>query len=292
MRVFVTGASGFIGSALVADLVRAGHEVLGLARSDAAAEALTAAGAEALPGTVEDLGVLREGADESAGVVHLAFNHDLSQHEAAARAELTAVATFGDVLAGSGRPLVIASGGPVGGERDVRPPTPSPRAASAQAALALAERGVRASVVRLPPTVHDRGRCVLVATLARIARDKGVSGYVGDGTNRWPSVHRLDAAHLFRLAVEKAPAGAALHAVAEEGVSIRAIAELIGRQLDVPTASVAATDAVEHFGFLGRLLGLNLSATSTITRQLLGWEPAGPSLLADLEHGEYLDAQD
>jgi len=289
MRVFVTGASGFIGSALVADLLEAGHEVVGLARSDEAAEALTGAGAEVLRGAVEDLDVLRTGAAESAGVVHLAFNHDLSQHEAAARAELGAIKAFGDVLAGSGRPLVVASGGPIGGERDRRPPSPSPRVAGANAALALAERGVRSSLVRLSPTVHDRRKCAMVATLARIAREKGVSGYVDQGNSRWPSVHRLDAAHLFRLALEKAPEGSVLHAVAEEGVRNREIAELVGRQVGVPVASVASADAVEHFGFLGRLLGLDLPATSQITRNLLGWNPTGPGLLADLEHGEYLE---
>lgn len=288
MRVFVTGATGFIGSALVADLLAAGHEVVGLARSDAAAEALTEAGAEVLRGTVEDLGVLRIGADESAGVVHLAFNHDMSQHEAAARAELGAIKAFGDVLAGSGRPLVVAGGGPMGGERDIRPPSPSPRVAGANAALALAERDVRSCLVRLAPTVHDRNRCATVSTLAQIARDKGVSGYVAPGTNRWPSVHRLDAARLFRLALEKAPTGSVLHAVAEEGVPLKAVAEVIGRRLDLPVASIRPDDAVEHFGFLGRLLGLDLPATSRITRVLLGWEPTGPGLLTDLEHGGFV----
>jgi nucleoside-diphosphate-sugar epimerase len=289
MRVFVTGASGFIGSALVSDLLAAGHEVVGLARSDQSAEALTAAGAQVLRGSVEDLGVLRGGAAEAAGVVHLAFNHDLSQHEAAARAELGAIKAFGDVLAGSGRPLVVASGGPMGGERDIRPPSPSPRVAGANAALALAERGVRSSLVRLSPTVHDRTKCTMVATLARIAREKGVSGYVEQGENRWPAVHRLDAARLFRLALEKAPAGSVLHGVAEEGVKIRNIAELVGRQVGVPVASVASEDAIEHFGFLGRLLGLDLPATNQITRTLLGWNPTGPGLLADLESGAYLE---
>lgn len=288
MRVFVTGASGFIGSALVSDLLGAGHEVVGLARSDESADALAAAGAEVLRGTVEDLDVLRTGAAESAGVVHLAFNQDLSQHEAAARAELGAIKAFGDVLAGSGRPLVVASGGPIGGERDTRPPSPSPRVAGANAALALAERGVRSALVRLSPIVHDRTRCTMVATLAQIAREKGVSAYVDQGANRWPAVHRLDAARLFRLALEKAPEGSVLHGVAEEGVEIRRIAEVIGRQLHVPVASVASEDAIEHFGFLGRLLGLDLPATSQITRSLLGWNPTGPGLLADLEGADYL----
>ncbi len=289
MRVFVTGASGFIGSALVAELIGAGHDVLGLARSDGAAEGLASLGAEVLRGTVEDLDLLRTGAAESAGVVHLAFNHDMSQHEAAARSELGAVRAFGDVLAGSGRPLVVASGGPMGSERDLRPPSTSPRVASANAALALAERGVRSSLVRLAPTVHDRGRCATVETLARIARDSGFSGYVEEGNNRWPSVHRRDAATLFRLALERAAAGSVLHAVAEEGVVIRHIAELIGRRLELPVASVSAGDAVEHFGFLGRLLGLDLPATSRLTQVALGWQPTGPGLLADLEQAEFLE---
>jgi nucleoside-diphosphate-sugar epimerase len=289
MRVFVTGASGFIGSALVAELLGAGHEVVGLARSDASAEALTAAGAEVLRGAVEDLAVLRTGAAESAGVVHLAFNHDMSQHEAAAKAELAAVRAFGEVLAGSGRPLVVAAGGPMGSERDIRPPSTSPRVAGASAALALAERAVRSCLVRLAPTVHDRDGCATVATLARIARERGVSGYVDEGRNRWPSVHRVDAARLFRLALEKAPAGSVFHAVAEEGVPMREVAESIGRLLNVPVASVPAAEAVEHFGFLGRLLGLDLPATSRITRATLGWNPTCPGLLADLEHGDYFE---
>ncbi|MDH2391128.1 SDR family oxidoreductase [Streptomyces sp. HNM0663] len=282
MRVFVTGASGFIGSALVSDLVTAGHQVVGLARSDAAAAALAAVGAEVRRGAVEDLDGLRGGAAGSDGVVHLAFDHDFSQHEAAARAELRAVETFGDVLEGSGRPLVIASGGPVGSERDAPPASPSPRNAGVRAALALAERGVRSCVVRLAPTVHDRITCALVAQLAGVAREKGVSGYLGDGSNRWPSVHRLDAARLFRLAVEKAPAGSVLHGVGEEGVAIRAIAEAVGLRVNVPVAAVAAEDAGAHFGFLARLVGLDMPASNRLTRELLGWEPTRPGLIDDL----------
>jgi nucleoside-diphosphate-sugar epimerase len=289
MRVFVTGASGFIGSALVSDLIGAGHQVVGLARSDASAAALTAAGAEVRRGTMEEVDSLRAGADECDGVVQLAFNHDLSQHAAAARAELRAIETIGGALQGSDRPLVVASGGPVGTERDTRSAaSPSPRAASSVAALSFAQRGVRSSVVRLAPTVHDQDRCEMVRNLVGIARAKGVSGYVGDGSNRWPSVHRLDAARLFRLALERAPAGSVLHAVAEEGVTIRAIAEVIGRHLNVPVTSVAAENAVAHFGFLGRLLGLDMPASSALTRELLAWQPTHPGLLHDLDGAPYL----
>ncbi|WP_406168406.1 SDR family oxidoreductase [Streptomyces sp. NBC_00996] len=290
MRVFVTGASGFIGSALVPDLIAAGHQVVGLARSDASAAALTGAGAEVRRGTVEDLDGLRAGAAESDGVVHLAFHHDFTQHEAAARAELRAIETFGEALEASDRPLVIASGGPVGGEQDASLASPSPRNAGARAALALAERGVRSSIVRLAPTVHDHSTCGMVATLAGIAREKGVSGYLGDGTNHWPSVHRLDAAPLFRLALEKAPAGSVLHAVGEEGVPLRAIAEVIGRHLNAPVTPVAAEDAGAHFGFLARILGLDMSASSTLTRELLGWQPTHPGLLHDLDSGHHFDS--
>ncbi|MDT0465386.1 SDR family oxidoreductase [Streptomyces gibsoniae] len=287
MRVFVTGASGFIGSALVSDLIDAGHHVLALARSDASAAALSAAGAEVRRGTIEDLDVLRAAAAEAEGVVHLAFNHDFSQHEAAARAELAAVEAFGGALEGSGRPLVVASGGPVGSEQDTPPASGSPRIAGAQAALALAERGVRSSVVRLAPTVHDDSACGLVQQLVATARQKGVSGYLGDGANRWPSVHRLDAARLFRLALEKAPAGSVLHGVGEEGVTIRAVAEVIGRHLDVPVTVVAAEDAAAHFGFLARILGNDMPASNALTRELLGWQPARPTLLEDLDRGHY-----
>ncbi|NUL05717.1 SDR family oxidoreductase [Streptomyces lunaelactis] len=290
MRVFVTGASGFIGSALVPDLIAAGHQVVGLARSDASAAALTAVGAEVRRGTVEDLDSLRAGAAESEGVIHLAFNHDFTQHEAAARAELRAIETFGDALEGSDRPLVIATGGPVGTEQDAPPASASPRNAGALAALALAERGVRSSIVRLAPTVHDQSKRGLVGQLVDIAREKGVSGYLGDGFNRWPSVHRLDAARLFRLAVEKAPAGSVLHGVGEEGVAIRAVAEVIGRHLNVPVTAVAAEDAGAHFGFLSRLIGLDMQASNALTRELLGWQPTHPGLIDDLDNGHHFDS--
>ncbi|MFB8183455.1 SDR family oxidoreductase [Streptomyces sp. NPDC055966] len=287
MRVLVTGATGFIGSAVTAELIGAGHQVLGLARSDASAAALTAAGAEAVRGTIGDLDILRTAAAECDGVIHLAFGHDFAQHEAAARAESDAVEAFGDALAGSDRPLVIASGGPVGTERDTPPASGSPRIAGARAALAQAERGVRSSIVRLAPTVHDADTCGLVQQLIGTARDKGFSGYLGDGANRWPSVHRLDAARLFRLALENAPAGTVLHGVGEEGVPLRAIAEAIGRHLDVPVKAVAAEDAAAHFGFLARILGNDMRASNALTRELLDWQPVHPGLLSDLDQGRY-----
>ncbi|MEU6670386.1 SDR family oxidoreductase [Streptomyces sp. NPDC046727] len=299
MRIFVTGASGWIGSALVPDLIEAGHQVVGLARSDASAAALTSAGADVVRGTVDDLDVLRAAADASDGVIHLAFKHDLAfsgGFQEAAEADRRAVDAFGDVLAGTDRPFVLASGlagfapGQLATERDMPVTEGSPvviRAATAAAVLAFASRGVRSSVVRLSPTCHGDGDKGFMATLVAIARAKGVSGYIGDGANRWPAVHRLDAARLFRLAAEKAPAGSVLHGVAEEGVTIRDIAEVIGRHLDVPVTSVAPEAAAEHFTWLSGFLGLDVAASSTLTRELLDWEPVQPGLLADLDKGHY-----
>ncbi|GGL94107.1 oxidoreductase [Streptomyces fumigatiscleroticus] len=304
MRIFVTGASGWLGSATVPELTGAGHQVVGLARSDASAAALTAAGAEVVRGTIDDLDVLRDAAAASDGVIHLAFKHDIAfsgDYQGAAEADRRVVDTFGDALAGTGRPLVVASGviGLVSGrtatERDEPTIDGSPvsvRAATAQAALALASRGVRSCVVRLSPTCHGEGDNGFMAALVAVARAKGVSGYLGDGASRWPAVHRLDAARLFRLAVEKAPAGSVLHGVAEEGVALRDVAEVIGRHLDVPVTSVAPGDAAEHFTWLGPVLGLDSPASSTLTRELLGWEPVGPGLLEDLEKGHYFHVPD
>jgi nucleoside-diphosphate-sugar epimerase len=295
MRVFVTGASGFIGSAVVPELLGAGHQVIGLARSDASAAALAAAGAEVQRGDLDDLDGLQASAARSDGVIHLAFTHDFSKFEASARAEQCAIQALGAALEGSGRPLVIASGvfgvalGRVATERDEPAPGVSPRVAGMQTALSFVERGVRSSLVRLPPTVHGRGDHGFVARLVAIAREKGVSGYVGDGASRWPAVHRLDAARVFRLALENAPAGP-LHAIAEDGVPTRAIAEVIGRHLNVPVASVSPADAAAHFGFLGALLGVDSRASSTLTRELLGWQPVHPGLIADLDEGHYFDA--
>jgi nucleoside-diphosphate-sugar epimerase len=304
MRIFVTGASGWIGSAVVPELIGAGHEVLGLARSDASAAALEAAGAQAQRGTIDDLAILRNAAAASDGVIHLAFKHDIAfsgGFEAAAGADRRAVETFGDALAGSGRPLVIASGtlmlppGRVATEDDGRDAAslahlsggPQTRAATSLLALSLAARGVRSSVLRLAPTVHGDGDHGFMAVIVGIARDKGVSGYIGDGSNRWPAVHRLDAARLFRLAVEQAPPGSALHAIADEGVPIRDIAEVIGRHLNVPVASIPPERASEHFGWVAPFLGADAPASSTLTRELLGWQPSQPGLLDDLGKGHY-----
>jgi nucleoside-diphosphate-sugar epimerase len=299
MRIFVTGASGWIGSALVPELIDAGHQVVGLARSDSSAAALIAAGAEVVRGTVDDLDVLGKAAAASDGVVHLAFKHDIAftgDFQGAAEADRRAADTIGDALAGTDRPFVLASGlaglkpGQVSTERDMPTTDGSPitiRATTARAVLALASRGVRSSVVRLAPTVHGDGDKGFMATLVDIARAKGVSGYIGDGANRWPAVHRLDAAVLFRLAVEKAPAGAVLHGTAEEGVAIRDAAEVIGRHLDVPVTPVAPEAAAEHFTWLGGFLGLDLPASNTLTRDLLDWQPTHPGLLEDLDKGHY-----
>ena len=298
MKVFVTGASGWIGSAVVPELISAGHQVIGLARSDASVAALTAAGVQVHRGTLDDLDSLRSAAAASDGVIHLAFKHDIAfsgDFQGAADADRRAIETFGEVLAGSDRPFVIASGvlgltsGRVATERDAPDPgsLAGPRATSAQTTLSFATHGVRSSVVRLAPTVHGEGDNGFVSTLVGIARDKGASGYIGDGSNRWPAVHRLDAAHLFRLALEKAPAGSTLHAVADEGVPVRAIAEVIGRHLDLPVVAISPEDASGHFSWLAGFLALDSPASSTLTRELLGWNPVHPGLLADLDQGHY-----
>jgi nucleoside-diphosphate-sugar epimerase len=305
VRVFVTGASGWIGSALVPELLSAGHQVVGLARSDVAASSLRAAGAEVQRGDLGDLDCLRAAARAADGVVHLAFNHDTAfsgGFVVAADLDRRAVEALGEALARSDRPLVIASGtlglaqGRTATEGDGRGPDPEAaalgggpltRRGTAQLTLALADRGVRSSVVRLPPTCHGQGDEGFISMLVGIARARGLSGYLGDGSNRWPAAHRTDAARLFRLAVERAPAGAALHAVAEEGVVIGEVAEVIGRHLELPVGPVAEERADQHFGFLAWPLRIDGPTSSAETRELLGWQPTGPGLLADLEAGHY-----
>jgi nucleoside-diphosphate-sugar epimerase len=290
MRVFVTGATGFIGSATVQELLGAGHQVLGLARSEAAAQALAAAGAEAHRGSLDDLDSLRRGAAAADGVIHLAFNHDFSAYAAAGELDRRAIEALGNELAGSDRPLLVTSG--LAGFNLGRPatetdsPAHSPRQSEA-AALALAAQGVRAMVVRLSASVHDRGDYGFVPTLIDIARQKGESAYIGDGLNRWPAVHRLDAARLYRLALEQGVAGACYHGVADEGIALRDLAALIGRHLNLPAVSKSAEEAAAHFGWIARFASLDLSASSVLTQQQLGWQPTHPSLLADLEQGHY-----
>lgn len=311
MRVFVTGATGFIGSAVVKELIGAGHQVLGLTRSDAGARSLAALGAEAHRGDLEKLESLRSGAAASDGVIHTAFIHDFSHMSLSMRfqllagalrggmmksfittvigAEQRAVEALGAGLAGSGSPLVVTSGivglpeGQLATEKDQHEPNRISRAGSEQATLALVSRGVRASLVRLPPTVHGDGDHGFVPRLIGTARKKRVSGYAGSGNNRWPAVHRLDAARLFRLALEKAPAGAIYHGVADEGVPFREIAEVIGRRLNVPVAERPA----KHFGLLGLFVGLDQPASSKATQEQLGWHPAQPSLIPDIDRPSY-----
>jgi nucleoside-diphosphate-sugar epimerase len=291
MRVFVTGASGFIGSAVVRELIGAGHQVLGLARSDAGAATVAAAGAQVHRGDLNDLDTLRAGAEATDGVIHLAFIHDFSDYGPAAEIDRRAIGAIGEALAGSDRPFVVTSGiamlAPcrVGTEDDAASPE-LPRF-SEQAALAFTDRAVRVSVLRLPPTVHGEGDHGFVPSLIGIAREKGVSGYIGDGSNRWAAVHRLDLALLFRLALETAPAGTRLHGVGDEGVPLRDIAGVIGRHLNLPVVSVTAEDAGGHFGWLAAFASIDSPASSALTQQRLGWHPVQPGLLADLDQGHY-----
>ncbi|MFD4601642.1 SDR family oxidoreductase [Streptomyces sp. NPDC058464] len=294
MRVFVTGATGFIGSAVVRELLGAGHQVLGLARSDAAEAALKEVGAEVHRGDLNDVDGLRIAAAATDGVVHTGYNHDFSDMPGALRTELGVLQALGDALAGSGRPLVVTSvtgllaPGRLGTEED-GPDQAGPgvhRAEAERSALALADRGVRVSAIRLPQ-VHGAGDHAFVPHLIGIAREKGVAAYVGDGTNRWAAVHRLDAAGLYRRAVETAPAGAVLHAVADEGVALRDITEVIGRRLDLPVVSLAPEEAAGHFGWLARFVGNDNPTSSAATRERYDWQPERPGLLADLDQDHY-----
>jgi nucleoside-diphosphate-sugar epimerase len=294
MRVFVTGATGFIGSAIVRELIEAGHEVLGLARSDAGAKSLLDAGAKVHRGDLEDLESLRSGAAVSDGVIHTAFNHDFSNYGPAAEADRLAIETLGGALASSDRTLLVTSGtllaqreGPLATEEDA-PNLNFPRK-SEEAALALEERGVRVSVVRLPPSVHGNGDHGFVPHLISVAREKGVSAFIGDGLNRWSAVHRLDAARLYRLALEKSLGAARYHGVADEGIPAREIAEVIGRHLNVPVVGKSQEQAADHFGWIGRFFGMDGPASSVLTQERLGWRPDQPGLIADLDAQHYFE---
>src|ERR1700731_4826714 len=294
MRVFVTGATGFIGAAVVRELIDAGHQVLGLARSDAGSRSLIAAGAKVHRGSLEDLESLRSGAAAVDGVIHTAFIHDFSNYGPAAEADRRAIDTLGDALAGSERRLIVTSGtllaqrqGPLATEEDAHNPN-FPRK-SEDAALALTARGVRASVLRLPPSVHGNGDHGFVAQLISIAREKAVSAFIGDGLNRWPAVHRLDAAHLYRLILEKTTVGARYHGVADEGVPARAIAEVIGRHLNVPVVSKSREEAADHFGWIALFFGMDGPASSALTQERLGWRPTPVGLIADLKGEHYFE---
>lgn len=296
MHVFVTGASGFIGSAVLQELLSAGHTVTGLVRSDSAAAALEAKGAKASRGSLEDIDSIKRGASESDGVIHLAFNHDFTKFVENAQAERVAIEALGEVLAGSNRPLICASGtmmlprGVLGTEYMGPESTsfPNPRAGNEELLVSLASKGVRSAAIRLSPTVHGEDDHGFIYRITQMARAKGVSAYVGDGLNHWPAVHRFDAARLFRLALEKGEAGARYHAVDEEGVPFKDIAEAIGKSLGVPTVSKTGEEVSAHFaGFMAHVVGADNRASSKKTQEQLGWTPTGPKLLADIEAGVY-----
>lgn len=294
MRIFLTGATGFIGSAIVPELLKAGHRVVGMTRSEAGARALEAAGAEVHRGTLEEPESLRRGAEKADAVIHTAFDHDFSRFVENCRKDSRAIEALGEGLKGSDRPLVITSGTGLGNAELGKPATedvcnmehPNPRIASEQAGNALLDAGVNVSVVRLPQ-VHDTVKQGLITPLVAIAREKGVAAYVGEGRNRFPAGHLLDVALLYRLAVERAAPGARYNAVGEEGIETRAIAEALGRGLKLPVVSIAPEKAAEHFGWMAMFAGLDFPASSAWTRRTLGWNPAGPGLITDLDAMKY-----
>ncbi|WP_313192532.1 SDR family oxidoreductase [Shinella zoogloeoides] len=294
MRIFLTGATGFIGSAIVPELLKAGHRVVGMTRSEAGARALEAAGAEVHRGTLEEPESLRRGAEKADAVIHTAFDHDFTRFVENCRKDSRAIEALGEGLKGSDRPLVITSGTGLGNAELGKPATedvcnmehPNPRIASEQAGNALLDAGVNVSVVRLPQ-VHDTVKQGLITPLVAIAREKGVAAYVGEGRNRFPAGHLLDVALLYRLAVERAAPGARYNAVGEEGIETRAIAEALGRGLKLPVVSIAPEKAAEHFGWMAMFAGLDFPASSAWTRRTLGWNPAGPGLIADLDAMKY-----
>ncbi|KAA2240984.1 SDR family oxidoreductase [Chitinophaga agrisoli] len=294
MRVFVTGATGFIGTAIVQELINAGHQVLGLARSDASAQKLIDAGAAIHRGDLEDLDNLRSGAASADGVIHAGFIHDFTRFREVCQVDKIAIETIGEVLANSDRPFIITSGtaltspGKLATEDIIPPLNPAWPRASEQAADTVAALGVRAAVIRLSPSVHgDEDKHGFIPILVKIAREKGVSAYVGEGLNRWNAVHRLDAAHLYRLALENATPGARFHGSAEEAITTRTIAEAIGKQLNIPVASVAPEAAAEHFGWFSHMAAIDCPASSKQTRENLNWRPTHPALLTDIENGVY-----
>ncbi len=294
MRIFVTGSTGFIGSAVVQDVIAAGHQVLGLVRSDAAAKRLAAAGAQVHRGDLEDPESLQKGAAVSDGVIHTGFNHNFSKFKENCENDRKAIEALGTALAGSARPLVVTSGiGLLPSGRLVTEvtmpvsPSPNPRVASEEAARATADRGVHVSVVRLPPSVHGDGDHGFVPILINTAREKGVSAYIGEGANRWPAVHRLDAAHLFRLAVEKGVRQAYYHGVAEEGIKFREIAEVIGRRLNIPVIGKEPYEAASHFTWFAHFAAMDVQASSKRTQEALGWRPIQPGLIADIDRPSY-----
>jgi nucleoside-diphosphate-sugar epimerase len=296
MRIFVTGAPGFIGSALVPNLIQAGHQVLGLTRSEAGAETLRKLGAEVLHGNTEDLDSLRKGAEQSDGVIHLAFNHDFSQFQKNCEDDRKAIGAIGEVLLGSNRPFVVTSGTAIAVNVDGQPSTEesatsswNPRAASEAAVKELTERGVNTSIVRLAQ-IHDTRKQGLVPYVTAVAKAKGISAYIGEGANRWPAAHVSDTARLYHLAFEKAEPGAIYHAVDEEGVSMKAIAEAIGRGLKVPVISIKPEEAEAHFGWLAHFAPHDMPSSSAITQRKLNWKPTGPGLIEDLDGMDYSQA--